>query len=321
MTYTITHKKNSLFWKIVGIAIIGTAIGFFLPSLFSSHYADANGCTGVSGNLEGYINTENIGPIYVSKASWDAEHRSNPADVDFYVSYDTKRNLWSGRGWNEEVGWVDFDYDQQGRKVRFVAPGEEYDRLHDSDPNNDEPVEWGNWRGVADLSSVNYNVQTSQFEGVGNEDDASTGEGDRDERIGSGEWTFDNVVLIKPDCPERLNLLFRVNGTLKSSYHKDTCPIKEDSLILQWTSEGVKDCKSIAGPWDLVRRDSQNTGTRVHNTSPIEEGDRAIFKLQCKGSYTGADIVRSVVASCGEECNGPECDPENGLIVPKIIEA
>jgi len=323
----ILQKKHTL-WRVVGVALIGATIGFFLPSFFSLQRASAkedNGgatesCTGTSGNLEGYITTDNVGPIYLSKESWNNDNPSKPSNVDFYVNYDTERKMWSGRGWNEEVGWVNFDYDQQNKLARFIAPGKEYDRTHDSDPNNDEPVEWGNWRGIADLSSVYYSVQDGHFMGNARDIDSSTGEGDSDEPVGSGNWSFENVSLVKPDCPEQINLL--VN--LKSRYHQKECPIKEKSLIIQWTSEGVHDCKSIAGPWELISRPIQNTGRNVHNTSDIEA--RANFTIQCTGDYTGANVVKTATASCGENGDGGEGDepctgPDCPLIVPKLIEA
>lgn len=314
------RDKNLVFWGIISIAFVGTIVGFFIPPLFPSRNAEATqSCSGESGNLEGTIMTDNMGDIYLSKESWDTSHPSNPADVDFYVSYNTETGVWSGRGWNENVGWVDFNYDQQGKKVRFVAPGEEYDRLHDSDPNNDEPVEWGNWRGVADLSAVSYSVQDGHFYGKGHDEDGTTGDGDEDETVGSGEWSFEKVNLFDPVCPEQVHLLFNINGTLTSEYHKDTCPIGDKSLILQWTSEGVHDCKSIAGPWDLISRPSQNTGTDVRNTDEIDGS--AVFKMECKGDYTGVNVVTTVSASCGENGPGDDDDDENnGIVVPKIIE-
>lgn len=110
---------------------------------------------------------------------------------------------------------------------------------------------------------------------------------------------------------------------LKSRYHQKECPIKEKSLIIQWTSEGVHNCKSIAGPWELIARPAQNTGRNVHNTSDI--GDQASFTIQCTGDYTGANVVKTATASCGDNgsgggdtpCTGPDCP----LIVPKLIEA
>ena len=325
MTHTqAVHTKHSFLWKVAGIAVLGLALGFVLPSLFTSRATAEDSCTGNSGNLEGYILTqltedEENSRIYLSKASWDAAHPSDPADTDFYVSYDTEREIWSGRGWNKKVGWVDFNYDQQGRKARFVAPGEEYDRLHDNDSSNDEPVEWGNWRGVADLSGVRYDVQQGRFVGEAGDVDSQTGEGDEDEPVGSGEWKFDHVSLIKPECPEQINLLIN----RRSNYHQKDCPIKEGALTIQWTSEGVHNCKSIAGPWDLIARPTENTGTNVHNTSEIDGS--ASFKMKCVGDYTGTDVIKTAKASCGEstntnddeECEGDDCP----IIAPKLIEA
>lgn len=319
-THTTDIHHHTL-WKVLIVALLGGILGFFLPSLFR-YRVDAESCTGNSGNLEGYIQTQNLGKIYVSKESWDNDHPGNPSDTDFYVRYDTEQGIWSGKGFNEQVGWVDFDYNQQGRKARFVAPNEEYDRLHDSDSNNDEPVRWGNWRGVADLSNVEYDVQHAKFVGTGIDKDPHTGGGDPDEVVGSGKWNFDNVALIKSSCPEQINLFFNVNGILRNSYHKSTCPIAEEELTLQWTSEGVHDCESIAGPWDLIARPDENTGTSVHNTSDID--GVAYFKLKCIGDYTGNDVIRTAKASCGEstggtggQCEGNDCP----IIAPKLIEA
>ena len=290
-------------------------MGIFLPQLvfLRSSVAEAGSCTQTNtGNLRGYVETENLGRVYLSKESWDQDNPSRPAEVNFYVNYDPERNEWSGRGWNEAVGWVDFNYNQQEKKARFEAPGEEYDRLHDHDPNNDEPVEWGNWSGVIDLSGVSYSVQDGTFAGEGVDVDTNTGEGDEDEPVGSGKWTFAQVSYTPSTCPERVNLLIN----LKSVYHKSTCPIADGELTIQWTSENVEQCEAVAGPWTLGPVDPENTGTKVHNNAEIS--DKAIFTIRCKGTYSGVDITRSAVASCGSsQTNG---GGDQGLITPVIIE-
>ncbi len=183
----------------------------------------------------------------------------------------------------------------------------------------------GNWKGVVDLSGVRYDVNEGKFVGEGIDKDEHTGEGDRDEPVGSGKWNFDNVKLIKPSCPEQVNLFFNVNGDLTDVYHKETCPISEGELTLQWKSEGVEDeCNSIAGPWELITRPNEYTGTGIHNTSAIDDGELAVFKLRCIGRYSGTDVIGTVKASCGETCIdcGPNSDDDDdSIIAPKLIEA
>ncbi len=305
------------------VSAFALVLGFSVAPYFFHPVSAEDTCKGTAGgNLQGYIDTENVGKIYVSKESWDEDHPDDPADADFYVSYDTERGTWSGKAWNEKIGWVNFSYDEQNHLARFMAPGEEYDRLHDNDPNNDEPVEWGNWKAVVDLSNVRYSVQDGRFVGTAEEYDDNTGEGDEDDAVGSGTWIFDNLVLRKPDCPEQINLLLNE----RSVYEKAECPIDEKEIIIQWTSEGVHDCKSVEGPWVHKERPSEYTGREVRNTEAIDGSAR--FTIRCVGDYTNTEVQKSATAKCGKaaeeenETNGTVCEGTDcPIIAPKIIEA
>ncbi len=275
---------------------------------------DISACDGNFGNLYGYIQTEHLGKIYLSTESWNHDHQDETTDVVFYTNYDRQLGVWSGRGWNEKIGWVDFSYDQMHDIVRFEEPGEDYD--------NGVKDTWGNWRGEADLSDVVYAVANGEFHGEGIDRDDDTGGGDAaDSPVGSGKWFFDHVQFQDSPCEQSVNLF--IGGT--PYYYQKECPVQKENMVIQWTTENIESgtCQSVAGLWDSTSRPDQNTGTTVHaNAQVTEDNSPVLFKLRCTGKYSGTDIEGIAVAACGK--NGDPNDPENPfiqLIKPILIEA
>lgn len=282
-------------------------------------------CQGDSGNLYGYITTDNVGPIYVDSASYESATGSSVGD--FYVNYDKQDKIWSGKGWNDNVGWVDFSYDQMNHLARFVDPGEESDT---GCAENGTCDKWGGWNGQADLSGIQYLAQNGVLVGDAEEYQNNTGGESseaEDDYIGSGVWHFDHVGFKDPACPEEVHLFINE----KRSWYSPKCPADLNNAVMQWTSQNVHDCKSTktAGFWDLKDRDAENTSQNVTvNGTITEDNSPVIFEIECIGDLTGSTVNSYVTASCGTHVppngggdgNGGT-NPEDNIISPNIIEA
>lgn len=304
--------------KVYSNTITNTAFAASISKGDGKDGKDGKSCNGTSGNLYGYIDTDNLGRIYLSTESWNDENVGNTTTTNFSVNYDRQMGIWSGRGWaagtnaTGAIGWVDFSYDQVNHKVRFVIPGNDYD--------NHILYTWGNWNAIVDLSRVNYSSQNGSFQGLGSDSHQDTGgifSDLEDDPIGSSTWTFDHVQFQDPACPEHVNLF--LNGT--SYLHKNKCDIEK--TLIQWTTENVTNCTATAGLWTLnTSRPTQNTGTSVHaNASITEANTPVIFKLTCTGLSDNQPVVGTAIASCGTlpPCEGDNC-PFN-TISPVLIEA
>ncbi len=311
-------KKNNILlvtFFVVFIVLIGFGIRNDQDTLIKKVEAEdaqkgggaTQGCIGSSGNLYGYIDTENLGPIYLSTESWNKLSGEASTSVSFYVNYDRQNGVWSGRGWNRQVGWVDFSYDQVNDIVRFQTPGE-------------NTAFWGGWNGEVDLSKVVYSAQNGSFRGDGYGAHNNTGgvSSDlEDDYIGSGEWTFDGLVFQDPPCPQNVNLF--LDGT--SYLYKKDCNISAPTI--QWITEGVHDCVSVEGLWENRTRSPKNIGTGIKANNDISESNAPVlFKLSCIGNYSGSAVEGVAIASCGgivPPCEGENCPSE--MISPKLIEA
>ena len=310
--------KNIL--KKIGYSLMVASLVFGYSATdmtFAQSGGGTHSCSGASGNLYGYIDTENLGPVYLSTESWNDLNGTNTT-VNFSVNYDRQMGIWSGRGWaagtsaTGAIGWVDFSYNQINDEVRFVAPGNDYD--------NNIVDTWGNWTGVVDLSGVVYSNQNGSFQGTGLDSHVDTGgvgsETD-DDYVGSGEWTFEQVQFQDPACPQNVNLF--LEGT--SRLHRSTCDI--NNILIQWTTENVTNCTATAGLWTLnTPRLDQNTGTTTYANNPVTDANTPVmFKLQCTGAFDNQPVEGIAIASCGvlPTCEGENC-PFN-IISPVIIEA
>lgn len=282
----ILIKKN--IFAVTALA----AITFILSSSYlflgykeksATPYVEAAICD-TTGNLDGWIDTENLGPVFINTQSWNAENPSNTSSVNFGVEYNRQTGNWSGRGWNSLVGWVDFSYDQVNKIAQFVIPAS-------------NPGTWGNWKGEIILSAVSYSPQSGSFSGVGIDQHLDTGGVDdliTDDYIGSGEWTFDNLSFTGSTCPENVNLF--LNGT--PFLHNEACPILKNDINIQWTSENVVDgsCTAV-GDWNITTSQNQYTGVAIHPNTDINQTE--LFKLECIGEYSGSLVEGVAIASCG----------------------
>lgn len=259
-------------------------------------------CTSGSlpGSLQGYILATNIkGPIYISSESWNQDlatphHNQTDSPVDFYVNYDRNTNLWSGRGWHEELGWINFDHDIAGKKaiVESVASN---------------PSKWGNWDGLIRLNRVQYSTQVGRFVGMGDGSDYTGGGGEKDIMVGMGDLDFSNVSF-NPNsvCNESVSLFLNDTPTL----YRSVC---SDSFVprIKWTSENVEsNCQTAEGFWNNPASPRLNENTAGEPASRGLDGgnefQQKVFRLKCKGLQSGADVYGAAVMRCGPI---PVCDP------------
>ncbi len=322
---------SKIFTTILNIGITLPLLLVFwftsVPDIAQAQTCDFND---TPGNLFGYIVTDNLGPIYVSTESWNAANPADPTNVSFYVNYNRHSRVWSGRAWNESVGWVNFEYDkgvQQDdgsfkKRARFVAPGTAYD---------DGTDEWGNWPGIIELDAtmtvngtsitpVRYSTNDKGGRFIGLGIDANlTGGGDPkdDEYVGSGILDFSNVNYVDSKCNENISIL--VGG--ETSPHRN-CPISKP--LIQWNSNNVENCEIVVvngkSLWDVLtndpyRNNENATGERADGDITLENTP-VTFKLKCTGDKTGADIFGESTASCGES----DPIPETGVIIPVFKE-
>jgi hypothetical protein len=318
------NKKNVfILTSLIIVFIVGfTFLSKNVQAKDEAEKDTVHSCSGSSGNIYGYIDTENVGPIYLSKESWE-EATGKTTTEEFYVelNHSNPTNLeWSGKGWNESVGWVDFSYNQVDDIARFVEPGEE----HDGGCDDGSCDKWGGWNGEADLSSLVYSTENGSIIGTGIDRHGDTG-GDtseeEDDYIGSGEWTFSHVQFQDPPCPQDVNLF--IGG--KKYWYKNECPA-DINIPLQWNSENVHGCKSVGASsfWENTDRDTENTGTSVKaNGTVTSENSPVIFKLSCVGDFTNTSVDSIVTASCGEGNDPCGEDGEDciNIISPILIEA
>lgn len=260
-------------------------------------------------NLNGWIDTEHLDRVYVNTESWNNVSVNPTSSVNFGVEYNRQSGIWSGRGWNETVGWIDFSYDQINHLAQFEIP-----------PT--DPEAWGSWNGEVDLSAVSYSAQSGVFEGLGFDSHIDTGgvfDSSEDDAVGSGQWTFANLEFTGSECPENVNLF--LSGT--PFLHSTTCDIDNLDIDIQWSSENVTNCNSTIGPWNN-NGFSQYTGTTNHPTADITDiNTPVLFKLECIGDYSGNSVEGVAVASCGTAlpagCESAEDCPLE-IIKPILIE-
>ncbi len=293
--------KKTITALLISALVIPLFLSYWIIKNPSSH-VDAQTCdpNETPGNLLGYALTENLGPIYMSTESWNQAYPSNQTTVSFYVVYDKQTGLWSGRGWNETVGWVDFSYDVVGKQARFEQPGEAYDNGSD---------EWGNWPGVIELgitqeldgeliTPVQYSNNTGGFIGLGL-DASLTGGGTNpsdDEYVGAGVVDFSNVQFVNSDCREYVNLFLNDISVL----HSTVCPINAPRI--KWTSEGVSNCQTVEGLWNNPgTRANQNVSGETATGTINDTNTPVLFSIKCVGQQSGADVYGRAIASCGSE--------------------
>ena len=292
---------------------------FALPQV--SHAACNSSTT--SGNLYGVIDTEMVGPIYVSTESWndDPANAADQTSVNFFVNYDRSTRLWSGRGWNETFGWVDFGYTNPSN-----TPDEIFEFEHikdDNNPSNPEQYEdWGGLTHEVDVSGISYTTNTGAFSGSTYHGGYTAGASGDDEIVGGGDITFNNLQYIEnTNCNESVDIT--LNGA--NILYRQTCPIPEPTI--RWVTQDIVSgsCVTDSGLWNTPptsRADNNPSGEQA--SGDITSANTPVtFRLKCEGSDTRADVFGTAVASCGPTGGpggGGPIDPTTGLVIPNYIE-
>lgn len=311
-----TSQLKKIYSITLGIAMVFGVYTFFgeqAPSV------DAQSCsTGqTSGNLFGYLETDNIGYIYLSTESWNDDplgEGHGTTNQGFSVSYDRLTDRFDGRGWSPYVGWVDFGEVMQSHSTNKVAEFEA--------PSNDSDS-WGNWNPIIDLRNVTYQTDPGGFVGQGyNGDYTYVNDEEHDNAVGSGYVSFENVAIVEPICSQFVSLT--LNG--QSDIYRNTCPVNE-TITINWASENVSNCRETSGNW---------SGPNLNNLpNPYQNGSDYTFTgnvtasspsdtvtISCIGD-NGQTVTDSAQISCG---SAPSCDPATevceagGNVIPTYIE-
>lgn len=277
-----------------------------------------------SGNLGGYAYSPHIGNIYMSTEAWN-EHESSETTVSFSVSYDTQLQVWTGRGWNPYVGWIDF-----GGENTILT----WYRQAQMESVVTDPSAWGYMNSIIDLSEVVYSTNAGSFVGYGTHGDFTIDGGTitTDTPVGAQLIDFSNVILdLDPgDCHERVDVL--LNG--QPVIYRQVCPIP--APLIQWASQDVTNCTATQGLWT---GDKGPSGEEFASGSITGTNTPVTFRLSCTGVGSGATVYGEAYASCGEGSGpgdpgepggggpggggpggGGTIDPTTGVIIPDFRE-
>lgn len=316
---------------LVGVTLLGTNV-FAQSSLDEQEKAFLEEQAGRScvpgetpGNIYGYLTTETLGNIYLSTESWN-DNEAAQTSVEFYVSYDRQLNRWSGRGWNELAGWVDFGQMNPDNTLNQTAEfaNVKADRLAGT-------FHYGNWNElITGLGNVRYDENAGQFLGTALNEKITINGGNTniDDLVGAGEIEFQNVEYQTEitGCDETVNLF--LNGV--STLYKTTCPIAAPKIT--WTSEAVIDCETDAGLWQNPgSRNPENTIGETASGAITTANSPELFRIRCMGEGSGSIVYGSAIASCGPITDpndpggggtggGTGIDPTTGIVIPDFKE-
>lgn len=281
---------KSIMKKIALILTLSLVVGVSTPTFYSeaqvdcSTYGDQN-----IGNLIGYAIASNLpsdsNKIYMS--STDDEWTSGE---DYAVQYNRELAFFSGRGWNEELGWIDFDFGTEDQ-ADAVSP--------------DGSFAWGGYDGnIVGLKTITYSNNNGSFSaGSAYDTEYVSGQSDGDVQVGMGELDFSNVLFdtsetIPEECREKVDVF--VNG--RSTADIGIC---NQTATIAWNSNQVSNCQTTgSAPWGSTGSKA-DSGSETSGT--ISSGDSpAYFRLECTGDITGNMITGVAKATCGNiDC--PEC--------------
>ncbi len=289
----------------IGSLLILASFGLTLSATISPAPQAYAACTAssTSGNLAGHAVTDNLGNIYMSTEAWNAAFPSDTTTIKFSVEFDRETGYFSGRGWNEDAGWVNFSYDITGREALFEVP-----------PT--DPEDWGNWNGLIDLSNVTYSTSSGSFVGLGSNAEYTGGDDDDDDLIGAGDIDFSTVTFKDADdlCPESVNLFLNNRTILQQT----SCDISAPTIA--WTTEGITTgtCEIVEGLWGS----GQSSGDSItDNNTTGETASGAIttanspvsFRIKCTGDTSGDDVYGTAIAKCGIGTGGDDTGGGTGV--------
>lgn len=311
-------------------ALLVTSFAFLPPQQIVNAQACIPGES--PGNLFGYAWSDEIGPIYMSSETWNADPLSEghaQTSVGFYVTFDRQISLWGGRGWNPVVGWVDFGEVDSANIAQRRAEFESIKNNGDAWGDLESKIYLGNetvelYPGdFYEVPGITYETETGSFEGLawnGTSTMAGSGPGD-DDIVGAGSINFANVQLETEltNCDEAVNIV--LNGV--NVLYQETCSISKPTIT--WTSVDVSNCRTNVGLWSLP-------GERGTSGNELASGDitlantPVIFRVRCTGDGSGASVYGTAYASCGPStgCTNPDgcnpIDPTTGIVIPEFKE-
>ena len=275
---------------------ISALILTLLLGMFPGAHIEAQDCSAYTeqneGNLVGYIVASNLpsennnNRIYMSSSDdpWSG-------GVTYGVTYDRDTRVFSGLAWNEQIGWIDFDF----------GGSDEADALA---PNGG--FEWGGWEGtIIGLDNVTYSTNDGRFlssdPGAYDAQYPSGGE-EGDVPVGMGSLDFNEVgfdnTLVPPECDEYVDVL--ANGA--TSTNLSSCG---GTVGLVWNSNNIvpNSCETVdnGAPWNSPgsRADSNTSG---ESSGAITSGNTpAYFRIQCEGLVTGNTVTGTAIVTCGDD--------------------
>lgn len=282
--------------KIAVVLSLSLIVGVSIPTFYSDAQVDCSTYTNQNiGNLIGYALASNLpsdgNKIFMSYTDDDWE-----GGVEYGVKYDRSSGIFSGRAWNETLGWIDFDVLNDIDKADALSP--------------DGSFAWGGYEGTIEgLQTVVYSNNDGTFS-AGEAVDAQyvSGQSQGDVQVGMGLLDFSNVTfdpngnLIPDQCKERVDVL--VNG--RSSTNIGAC---NQTASISWNSQQVSNCQTAGNaPWN--NPGARATTSSGENSGLITSGNSgSLFRIQCTGNLSGDIVMGSAQVRCGAEtvCTGSNC--------------
>lgn len=235
-------------------------------------------------DLDGYIEVEKpvggVDRIYVSTQSWNENNPSQTISQNFQISFDTTATAadpWSGRGWMDNIGWINFGPGQIAR-IESIE---------------NDPLLWGNVNSRIDLGAVQHDGSAG-FTGDGIHT-GLTGGGTNvivDDHVGLGRLDFRNVHLIESDCTPVIDI--NITGT------SATCP--SGSGTISWRGQHVTDCR-VGDGWNNDFTPGTSLGTDTYNSATVELDSTGTqnVTIVCTSTVDGSVVTGQASFSCTDE--------------------
>jgi hypothetical protein len=282
------------------------------------------------GNLYGYLETDNIGYIYLNTETWNEDPRGEDHGTTtetFSVSYDRQNRQFSGRGWNPYVGWVDFG---ETNSLNSIEQRLEFESMGESDVNGN----WGNWEQFTDISQIVYQTDPGGFRGRAfngdetylNSENTEFNGTQEDENVGAGLIDFSKVSIVEPECVQYVNLTLNGRST---NLNRESCPVG-GIININWASENVEDCRVDSRNWNKNLGDnlpenytSGSEYTFTGNVTADSPSDEGIVRISCTG-INGQRVsdIKNITCGTPTPCDtdaNPNC-PSGGAVIPTYIE-
>jgi len=281
------------------------AVALIVPAFLSTPKSQA-ACSGGDeiqlGKLDGTITITDLDgdyydDIYVSDESWNEAFPSDTTSENFEIVF--RDSVFSGKGWSEDFGWVDFSYGTSDTGLFTNV--------------NTYSDDWGGWTGnIEDLDTIQFKTSDGTWAGQAVAQNLTLNDLGQDVYVGvviDFDITAGNLAFLSiddDDCPEYVDLF--INGA--KNLNRATCPISAPSI--KWTSQNIDsaiDCTASGALWNSGASGFPNKSET--NTSGETAGDGIdttassgylatpqTITLTCTGD-SGNKVVGTAVVSCG----------------------